>query len=250
MWKLSRTIYVVVLYLIVLTGCRTENPRLTPTVEATSPPTVFPTEPPTPTTVPPRVLTVCMGQEPASLFLYNDGSTAARSVRQAIYDGPMDQSGYDNVPVILERKPDLANQDIRLEPVSVTAGDLIVDASGAMVNLAQDVSYFPSGFRESGCIQTYSGQGEVQVDQMFVRFSLRPDIRWSDGTQLTADDSVYSFEIARKLYPRVRADLLAHTVSYQAVDLLTVEWSGLPGYLDPVYAGFFFTPLPRHLGDQ
>ncbi len=187
-----------------------------------------------------------MGQEPDSLFIYNDGSTAARSVRQAIYDGPMDQSGYQNVPVILDRKPSLANQDVRIEAVSVSNGDLIVDAAGSLVNLAQDIAYFPSGCRDASCVLTYPGQGEIQVDQLIVRFSLRPDIDWSDGVQLTADDSQYSYEIARSLYPRVRADLLAHTVSYQAVDALTIEWSGLPGYFDPGYVGFFFTPLPRH----
>jgi peptide/nickel transport system substrate-binding protein len=187
-----------------------------------------------------------MGQEPESLFIYKDGSTAARSIRQAIYDGPFDQLDYQNVPVILERVPSLENQAIRIEPVVAVSGDLIVDASGALINLAEGVEFFPSGCRGADCLQTYSGQGEVQVDQMVVQFNLRPDIYWSDGNQLTMDDSVFSYEIARSLYPRVRPELLAHTISYQAVDALTLEWRGLPGYLDSGAAGFFLTPLPRH----
>ena len=246
MSKITRIFCIAALSLIFLTGCRTDNPILTPTVvQATSLPAT-PTKSPTPTTEPPRALTVCMGQEPNSLFLYNDGSAAARNIRQAIYDGPVDQLDYQYEPVILERIPSLANQDVQIETVTVTAGDVVVDAQGGLVTLAQDTAYFPAGCRDAGCIQTYSGQGDIQLDQMSVRFRLLPGLLWSDGAQLTADDSVYSFEIAHHYYPRVRANLLARTKSYQATDPLTLEWSGLPGYLDPDYAGFFFTPLPRH----
>lgn len=246
MWKIARLFLLLAVILIFSTGCQTDNPRSTATVEPTALPSVIPTFTPTPTTIPPRVLTICMGQEPDSLFIYNDGSIAARSIRQAIYDGPFDQLNYENVAVILESIPSLANQAIRLEPVTAFPGDLIVDASGALVNLEEGVEYFPAGCREASCIASYAGQEEVQVDQMVVRFILRPDIYWSDGNQVTMDDSVYSYEIARSLYPRVRPELLAHTISYQAVDALTLEWRGLPGYLDPGAGGFFFAPLPRH----
>lgn len=246
MWNIARLFFLLVLSLIILTGCRTDNPRSTATVEPTVLPSAVPADTPTPTSEPPRVLTVCMGQEPGSLFIYNDGSTAARSIRQAIYDGPFDQVDYTNVPVILEREPSLANQAIRIEPFPAAIGDLIVDASGALINLAQGAEYYPAGCRDAGCLQTYSGEGEIQIDQMVIQFNLRPEIYWSDGNQVTMDDSVYSYEIARSLYPRVRPELLAHTISYQAVDALTLEWRGLPGYLDRAAAGFFFTPLPRH----
>ncbi len=246
MWKIAKFFFLLAVLLFISTGCQTDNPRSTATVEPTALPSVAPAFTPTPTTVPPRVLTICMGQEPDSLFIYNDGSTAARSIRQAIYDGPFDQLDYVNVPVILESTPSLANQAIQIEPVAAMPGDLIVDASGALINLAQGVEYFPAGCRETGCIAAYAGQGEVQVDRMVVRFNLRSDIYWSDGSQLTMDDSVYSYEIARSLYPSVRPDLLAHTISYQALDALTLEWRGLPGYLDSQAGSFFFTPLPRH----
>jgi len=49
-----------------------------------------PTPAATVTPAPPRVLSVCLGQEPASLFLYGDTTSSAQSVRQAIYDGPFD----------------------------------------------------------------------------------------------------------------------------------------------------------------
>ena len=199
-----------------------------------------------PTPTPARLLTVCLGQEPASLFLYADTSSAARSVRQAIYDGPFDPRGFVQQPVILERLPDLANGDARLEAMQVMSNTLVMDSQGALVNLVEGVSFRPAGCTRPDCAQTYSGGGEVVMDQLAVRFKLRPGLLWSDGTPLTAKDSLYAYEVARLLYPRVRPDLLDSTYSYQALDDNTIEWRGMPGALDPAYQTNFFTPLPQH----
>jgi peptide/nickel transport system substrate-binding protein len=210
--------------------------------------TPMPTETsvPTPSPLPPRLMTICMGQEPASLFLYGDDSLAARNLRQAIYDGPFDIIDYQLSPVILGSIPSLATGDVLFEPVTVQAGSLIVDGSGELVNLAEGVSYWPAGCGEASCALTYSGQEPVQLDQQVVRFKLLSNILWSDGTPLSADDSAYSFEVARDLYPRARAELIAYTSAYQAVDERSVEWRGVPGYKDAAYGANFFTPLPRH----
>ncbi len=193
-----------------------------------------------------RLLTICMGQEPTSLFLYADASAAARGVRQAIYDGPFDLVNYDLVPVILERKPALADGSLALEAVQVQAGSSIVDKDGRLVKLAEGVAYLPSGCNDASCAATYTGQQPVQMDQLVARFQLKSGLQWSDGSPLTADDSVYSYEVARSLYPRARADLLEHTDSYQALDENGVAWRGVPGYRSAMAVSAFFTPLPRH----
>lgn len=202
---------------------------------------------PTPSPVPPRVLTICMGREPTSLFLYGDASVAARSVREAIYDGPFDWLGFEAKPVILEKVPSLSDGDVLLEPVSLESGSLIVDAEGNLTNLKDGILYLPSGCSDASCAATFSGQESVSLDQLVVRFQLRPNLQWSDGAPLTADDSVYSFQVAESLFPRVKADLIAHTQSYLALDEVTVEWRGIPGYRNSNYPTLFFTPLPRHL---
>jgi peptide/nickel transport system substrate-binding protein len=202
---------------------------------------------PTFTPTPPRVLTVCMGQEPASLFIYGDSSAAAQSIREAVYDGPYDILGYEFQPVILEKKPRLEDRDALLEPVQVDPGDLIVDASSNPVNLENGITYFPSGCKDATCAKTFSGDQPVTMDQLVVRFKLKSGIHWSDGTPVKASDSVYSFEIAKTLYPKARPELIRHTQVYQALDESTVEWRGIPGYRDPVYYTNFFTPLPQHL---
>ena len=95
-----------------------------------------------------------------------------------------------------------------LQPVQVNPGDLIVDSSGNAVNLETGVTYRPSGCTEMACAQTYSGDQPVTMDQLVLDFKLLPGIKWSDGTPLTSADSVYSYEIARALYPSApsRAD--------------------------------------------
>lgn len=224
-------------------------PRL---IEVNSPPTTTAlagptaTATPVPTPVEPRLLTICMGQEPGSLFLYADASIAARSVRQSIYDGPLDVLAYQFSPVILQEIPGLENGGVRFEPLTIDRGSVIVDNSGNLNKLTAGIEYRPAGCETMACAQIYSGQGSVQMDEMVVRFRLLPDLLWSDGTPLTADDSRYSFELAQALYPQARAELLNRTRSYQALDVLTVEWRSLPGFRQAGYATNFFTPLPRH----
>ena len=234
-----------------LTACDQTEPD--PILEALSSPSPFvevetplPTETPTATPLPPRVLTVCLGQEPSSLFLYGDTTSAAQSVRQAIYDGPFDVYNYETTPVILEKLPSLADGDAFLQPVEVSPGTLIVDNAGNWVALAEGVSYRPSGCTNADCAVSYSGAEPVMIDALVAQFHLLPEIQWSDGTALTAGDSVYSYQLLKSLYAGVPSELLRFTQSYQALDELTAEWVSIPGYQSE-YATHFFTPLPEHL---
>lgn len=238
----------VVLLLVILSSCTIQpQPTVTttlPVVESQTPEApVVPTATPTPQA---RALTICTLQEPTSLFIYNDQSQAARNIREAIYDGPVDMLGYQPAPVILTDVPSQANGGVVIESVEVQAGANIVDSQGKLINLDQGVQYFPAGCRTADCVQTYQGQEPIQMDQMVVQFHLRQGLQWSDGAPLTSDDSLYSFEIAQALYPRVRQNLITHTAVYQAQDAETIVWRGLPGYRNPAYISFFFQPLPRH----
>lgn len=201
----------------------------------------------TPEPPPPRVLTICLGEEPDSLFIYGEASVSAKHVRQAIYDGPYDLLNYAMQPVILEESPSLANGLVILEPLMVGTGELIVDSQGVLTNLDEGTMYWPTGCSDAGCAQAYSGSDAVSMDQLVVRFKLRPGLQWSDGAALTAADSVYSYEVARELFPRVRSALIRHTSSYQAVDETTIEWRAVPGYLDSTYQTNLFPPLPEHI---
>jgi peptide/nickel transport system substrate-binding protein len=233
-------------FALLVSACNTQLPLPPSQTTPTIPSTASPTGTSNPTLVPARVLSICLGQEPQSLFIYGDQSLAARSVLEAIYDGPFDLLNFEPKPVILEKLPSLADGDAKLEPAQVNPGEWVVDTNGKLASLGDGVSYLPSGCKDAACAQTYSGKEPVAIDQLVVRFKLKAGLQWSDGTPLTAQDSQYSFELAKALFPRFRPDLINHTFSYQALDETTTEWRGIPGYLDTQYAINFFSPLPRH----
>ncbi|MGE5123158.1 MAG: ABC transporter substrate-binding protein [Acidobacteriaceae bacterium] len=208
--------------------------------------TPWPTGAATPLPAPARLLTICLGYEPASLFYYDATSLAARDVLAAVYDGPVDVRNYIAFPVVLEKLPSLADGDAVLKPVEVKPGDLIVDSAGEVVNLDAGVSYRPSGCSQSGCAQIYPGEGTVDMDQLVLSFELKPDVLWSDGEPLTSSDSVYSYALASSLLPPAQAAVISRTASYKATGETSVEWVGVPGYQDGFYQAKFFSPLPQH----
>lgn len=241
-------LYITIFFLLVISACNSKP--LTPSPEAVGEDVLVATQSlatvaPTWTPTPPRQLSVCMPRDPESLFLYGPSSNSARSIQQAIYDGPFDRLNFDYAPVILEERPGSASGAVSFAPAQVFPNDLMIDSSGNLVNLGEGVSYLPAGCAGQGCAQVYAGQEAVSIDQMVVRYRMRPGLTWSDGSPLTADDSLYSYEVARALGLQGRAELLSHTFSYQALDETTLEWRGLPGLRDPDYAAYFFSPLPR-----
>jgi peptide/nickel transport system substrate-binding protein len=215
-------------------------------VAPSSEPSTFPSITSTPIPIPSRLLTICLVREPRSLFLYTALSASEQSVLAAIYDGPIDVKNFSATPVILESMPSLANGTALLQTVTVNVGDLVVDANGNVTNLEEGRLYRPSGCTEVTCAQTYSGTDSIQMDQLVLVSKLLPDLQWSDGTPLTAADSVYSYEVARSLYPSALPEQVSRTSSYKSLDDLTVEWVGLPGFMDGLYQTKFFSPLPQH----
>lgn len=222
----------------VLTG-----PQPTPTPAVTPEPTLTP--------VPPaRTLTVCLGEEPNTLYPYGAPNSAARSVLEAINDGPIDSVGYDYQPVILTRLPSLDNGDAQITSLSVEPGAEIVNASGEMVALEKGVLFRPTGCRADDCVVPYDGVSSVIMDQMNVTFRLRPDITWSDGAPLTAEDSVYAFSLASDPASLTSTYLTDRTATYEAADAASVQWWGKPGFIDPTYFMNFWAPAPKHIWGQ
>ena len=228
---------VVVLPLMAACGRGTTVPTPTPAPESTS--TAIP--------VPPRQLTVCMGQEPASLYPVNNPSAVAQSVLAAIYDGPIDTNSYSYQPVILEHLPSIENGDAQLFPKSVSVGDQVVDASDTPVTLAIGVNVRPAGCYGDACVIQYNGTSQIQMDQMQVTFRMLPGLTWSDGEPLTAEDSVFSYQITADPATTGSKYLVDRTQSYEATDMVTVQWWGRPGFIDPTYFTNFWSPLPKHL---
>jgi peptide/nickel transport system substrate-binding protein len=202
----------------------------------------------TPTPSPLRSLTVCLGQEPNSLYPYNNLNSAARSVLSAIYDGPIDIFANGYQPVILETIPSEKNGDLQVVPVEMHRGDPVVDSNGNRVTLSAGVTVFPSGCNQETCMVRYDGVTPLKMDQLIVTFRMLPGLLWSDGKPLTADDSVYAFKLASDPATPGSKYLVDRTQIYEAGgDKLTTQWWGVPGFIDPTYADNFWSPLPQHL---
>ncbi|MCK4725137.1 MAG: hypothetical protein KAT29_05025 [Anaerolineales bacterium] len=82
-----------------------------------------------------------MSGEPESLFIYGDSSASARSIREWIYDGPLDTIQFTKKPIILEGLPSLENGGITFETFEVRIGNLISDVNGNLVQLSEGVNF-------------------------------------------------------------------------------------------------------------
>lgn len=237
--------------LLILAACT--SPAITPPAETVivPGPTQVVTATPTATLPPgPSRLVICQDTAPESLYLYG-GSRAARHILEAVYDGPIDNRSYGFQPVILEKLPSLDDGDAYFSPVLVQPGDTVVDINGVPIELSDGVQVFPShtcmDAANPACVVTFVGTSTLQMEQLVVSWQILPDITWSDGTPLTADDSVYSYELACHPDTPSSKYLCDRTASYAAAGQRTVVWTGLPGYVDDLYFANFFSPLPKHL---
>jgi peptide/nickel transport system substrate-binding protein len=216
------------------TSTNTHTPTLSPSPTPAPPITATPTPttPPTPTstdtsTQPVRSrLTVCMAIEPQTLFIYSAASYEQKAILDVILDGPIDYRTYEYVPVILEELPTIENGGATVQEITVHTNDKYVD--------------------ENDNIVRWYGM-QTQMDQLVATFQLKDGLLWSDGTPLTADDSLFGYEIARDTpsSAAIYTDMAERTASYTVLDSQTVQWVGLPGYIDPSYSTNFFPPVSR-----
>lgn len=260
--KLKPTAAIVLLLLVCVAGCRRDDEsKPTPTTQPTpdtrpaeatdapdpstpvpTPLEVEPTPIPSPTpVVEPKVLVVCMATEPADLYLYGADTPAKKGILHGIYENLVTNLGYAYQAQGLEKLPDIDDGDAVIDQVAVSAGDRVVNAAGVVVLLAEGEEVVNA----AGERVTF-GEDTVLMSQMTVDFRFRP-LTWEDGEPVTADDSVFSFEITADPDSRVPHFDTERTERYEAVDESTVRWTGVPGYLDREYFLNVWSPLPRHV---
>ena len=239
--KFGRTLFVWTFILgFLLVSCSGNNPA-EPAV------TDVPTAVATATHEEPDTLTICLGEEPQSLYLYGNSTQAMWSVLEAIYDGPIDIQNNTQVPVILNELPTLENGGVQLQSAAVTQGDRVANIQGDVVALEKGVKVFPEGCTSPTCAVEWDGVTELKLVQMSATFNLLPGLLWSDGQPLTAQDSVYSYQLSADPATAVSKTNINRTADYAAVNDQTVKWTGIPGYLTMRPGNFFWIPQPKHL---
>lgn len=216
-------------------------------MDATTPPEETSTPAATPTaTAVPVSLVVCLGEAPNTLNPYGSPNDAAQEILQALYDGPIDQLGYQYQPVLVESLPSFESGTALIQQVTVETGDTVVDNNGNLVVLDYAMMVRPSGCASAECAEKFIGD-PLAMDQMVVQFSLLDGVTWADGTPLTAADSAYGFTLnADEAIPASKYKV-NRTAAYEALDETSVRWTGIPGYIDPDYQDNFWLPAPQHL---
>jgi peptide/nickel transport system substrate-binding protein len=196
----------------------------------------------TPEITTPKELVICIGGEPETLYPYGRArpSEAAEHIWQGLYEAMYTTLSYDYQARGLEQIPGLADGDAVIRDVTVEAGDTIYNAAEDVVHLTEGVTVKTS----DGELVTFDGT-PLTMPQMNAQFTLKP-LLWSDGTPVTADDSVYSYELAADASTPIPKRVFERTAGYEATGDLELSWTGIPGYLSPEYFTNIWTPYPRH----
>ena len=199
---------------------------------------------------PKKELTLCLGYEPNTLYPYANPNPAAKSILSAVYEAPITSRAYGYQAGILQKVPSIQDGDVFFATVSVAEGDWVIDADGNLKELIQGVQVYPAGCHERNCIVTYKKDfDDLQMEQLNVTFSLK-DLQWADGTPISSDDSVYAFDLAIASKDPAQTYILERTAAYEAVDPLSVNWQGIPGFRDNTYMTNFWQPMPYHLWNE
>ena len=170
-----------------LTACESNEP---PPVEVTRVVTqVVELTPIPPPPGPPRAkeLVICMAQEPPTVYVYGETMLTAQAIRHALYTNYITNLSYDYQADGLEKIPSLADGDAVINVVEVAAGDVVRRADDTVGTLAVGDTLVTA----DGQTVTFDG-APLAPHQMVVNFAMRPTV-WSDGTPVSAADSVYSF---------------------------------------------------------
>lgn len=233
------------LTLWVLTACSAPSVTATqiPANEASKTPAIV-----SPTPEPVVSLTVCTATLPDSLFPYALPYNAARdAILSMIRDELFIRKEGDLLPGILTETPSDENGGMQLQPVTVEGGQTVVDARGELVVLKAGISVRPSGCRNADCAITWDGESALQMDQMVLTFHLDEGLAWSDGTPVTANDSVSGFMLASSPDAPGLKWAETRTASYTAQDERTVTWTGKPGFTTSDLSSLFWAPAPSQL---
>ncbi len=189
-----------------------------------------------------KEVVICIGEEPNSLYPYSRPrlEQATTHVLEGVYESMVTSLGYSYQARGIEKLPSLADGDAVIVPISVQEGDKVLDINDDVTTLTTGVRVKDS----SGNIVEFDGS-PISMSQMVVDFTLKPLV-WSDGVPVSADDSVYSFELAADPQTPTTKELIKRTASYEATGDLSLEWKAIPGNLDTNYFTNIWTPYPRH----
>lgn len=243
--------------IVSLTGCgvRIEGGVPPPTTPGAPPPTLTraadistPTRlAATPTAVPPgegrsSAFRIGLLNEPRDLLPYHTDAGDERAtapVSELLFPSPLLSLNYSYTTTgVLERMPSFTNGDVELRQVQMYLDD-------------------------TGEITTTETSTITDGQQLVITFHWNPRLRWSDGVTVTADDSLFAYQLAQQTSLGEDAERrLRLLADYQRVDDHTTRVFLQPDFpkvnenitdttaldfTDTDYLLTFWLPLPRHV---
>lgn len=216
----------------------------TEVVEATAVATEVTTAP-----VEDKIMVICMAQEPKSL-IWSESALVTSAVLEAVQPPLADTREYGYQATLVKKLPSIDDGDAMLEEVTIKEGDTFYDvASDAILTLTAGMTNTFSLNQLEGDpleVSGYNGE-ELKTVQTTAQWELVDGLMWEDGEPVTADDSVFAFEVASQPEWTTSKYVIERTASYEAVDEMTLKWVGLPGYTDGTYFLNVWAPQARHV---
>ena len=246
--KQSRAILAMLIFSLLLAACSNQQGEITtlPTQNAAAQ-TATLANTPTATEVPKKVLNICMAEEPVGLYRYDGSeSRAKQSVFAAIYVDLLETDAETNQSLFFENIPSEENSGILLQTVTVRVGQPILNASGEVVYLSEgtEIEHAISYSVENPVVWNFDQ--DYQMNQFTITFKLLPDLKWSDGEALVADDFIFSYHLAERSGLGHYQWALERTESLVAADDLTLVWTGIPGFVPRDLDDILWQPMPSH----
>jgi peptide/nickel transport system substrate-binding protein len=232
--KTRNALLVLLSLAFVISACGTNT---TPVVVSTAT-LIQPTQlPPTPTLTPepPKILNICVAEDPGSLFRYEGrDSLVKQSVFAAIYDPK----------ILFESLPTYARSQAVKVAVDVKPGMNVLDGNGNLAILKEGSLVHPVTDGQLGEPVAWSSATPPQMMQVKVNYKISPGLLWSDGSPVTPADFLLSNKVAAELRNPQDIWLLDRTASIEALDEATLTWTGIPGFVPVDLTGLVFPPLP------